>query len=120
MNMKNRQRLFWSVILLLNVGTWLTSCVCPKQRSTGLPMIKCEPVDVTVQPGQKAVFEVDARGKNLLYQWYFNDKPMGSEKGGRERVLVIPSARESDMGSYYAEIESTDLYGGPIGVRTRS
>jgi len=132
--MNNRQRRFWTGVLALTAGVWLAGCACPYKNvgtvckvneDRGLATIKCQPVDVEVAQGDTAVFAVDAKGKELIYQWYFRGESgvadvVGSgTTGGRTAQLTVSDVQPPKGGFYYCEIDSTSPLGPPVRTRTR-
>jgi hypothetical protein len=136
--MKNKQRAFWTGMLACSVGIWLTGCactgkkggfvVCKDNEQKGYATIACQPVDVEKAQGETAVFEVKAKGKNLVYQWFFRGTagygdvvdPNPSETvGGKTAQLTVLDVGSAKGGFYWCEIESTGLYGAPVRTRTR-
>ena len=119
----NKLRLVCAYLLLTAFGLSLTGCksLCPANEKAGVATIFCQPVDTGVAPNQQAEFEVRAKGKELTYQWYFNDRPVGDGvKGGRTSRLIIPSVTRDKLGFYWCEINAVDpLMGTPTRTRTR-
>jgi hypothetical protein len=82
---------------------------CKDNVDAGLPIIRCQPLDVSVQPGTKASFYVEATGNNLTYQWHF----LGN---GATDYVPIPNATQpllvkdpvgaADYGLYSCTIRS--------------
>src|SRR5207253_2159088 len=127
--MKNMQRLLWTGFLAVNVGFWLAGCtICPKNKSKGIAIITCQPMDVETNADQPAVFKVKAKGKDLVYQWYFHSTnceslpvDSGTTSGGQTNELTVlhVSSDPSNLGFYWCRIESSDYWGAPIRTRTR-
>jgi hypothetical protein len=71
----------------------------------GAPLITSQPATVVVYPGSPATFSVTAIGRPVLsYQWLKGGSPVGLNSP----TLSIPSAQQSDAGSYQVSITNTD------------
>ncbi len=132
--MKNRVRWFWTAVLSFSAGLWMTGCVCPQKNvanvckvneDRGLAAISCQPVDVEAAQGDTVVFAVDAKGKDLVYQWYFRGESgvagvVGTGTiGGRAAQLTVQDVASAKAGAYWCEIDSTGVWGAPVRTRTR-
>jgi hypothetical protein len=51
--------------------------------------------------GKEASMEVQATGKELVYQWYYDEMPL---QGAINPSYVIPSVSQADFGAYYVEV----------------
>jgi hypothetical protein len=51
--------------------------------------------------GEEASMEVQASGKDLVYQWYRNGAPLS---GTVNSCYLIPSVSQTDFGAYYVEV----------------
>jgi hypothetical protein len=74
-------------------------------------------MDTTVAQGGQATFEVKAVGKNLIYQWYFNNNEI---QGARDPQLVVSGATAAKVGFYHCELDSADSIDTQTRTRTRS
>jgi hypothetical protein len=139
--MKNKQRLFWTGVLVWSGAIWLIGCsttqtdgsgaasagdgVCLTNKLKGLAIITCQPMDQEVSQGQQAVFKVKATGKNLAYQWYFKGnagcgEPVGAgTSGGRTQELTVGAVSSAKGGFYWCEIDSEGALSIPVRTRTR-
>ena len=68
------------------------------------PSIVSQPQDLTVLPGQNAVFTVTASGSAPLgYQWYDNNTLLPNATSG---TLTVSNVQPSDAGSYYVVVSN--------------
>ena len=86
----------------------LTSCIATLTVTPQLPVIKTQPKDVMVKPGDKAEFKVKVSGKNVFYQWYRCDTADGLwvEIEGANKASYQIIAQESDFGCQFRCIAS--------------
>ena len=86
----------------------LTSCIATLTVTPQLPVIKTQPKDVMVKPGDKAEFKVKVSGKNVFYQWYRCDAADGLwvEIEGANKASYQIIAQESDFGCQFRCIAS--------------
>lgn len=74
----------------------------------GPPLIEMDPVDVVIQKGNTAVFEVSAVSTiPMTYQWYWNDytsiRPLPGETNA---ILVIENASPANNGEYFVVVSN--------------
>ncbi len=70
----------------------------------GTPVqIMMNPVSDTVCPGTRVRFHVKGLGSNLTYKWYFNNSVI---VGANSDSLIIPSAQNSNAGSYKVDVSA--------------
>lgn len=74
----------------------------------GPPLIELDPVDVTIQRGGTAMFEVSAVSSiPMTYQWYWNDyasiKPV---PGATNQILIIQNASPTNSGEYFVVVSN--------------
>ncbi|NSW93747.1 MAG: PKD domain-containing protein, partial [Bacteroidales bacterium] len=84
--------------------------------------ITLAPSDITICTGQNAVFEADASGSSLSWQWYVN---MGSGfvpatdnsyiSGSRTRILTVTNA-QSSFNNWVFRAVATGICGAPAGT----
>jgi hypothetical protein len=63
-----------------------------------------QPVPQEVQLGQTATFEVEATagpGEPIIYQWYFNGRPL---QGQTQPILTISSVQSTNVGTYFVRV----------------
>jgi hypothetical protein len=70
-----------------------------------LPEILTQPVSKVVTPGDKAVFDVEAVGQDLRYQWFHNGQPLA---GATSPLLPLENVTDSHAGVYLARITNPD------------
>lgn len=74
-----------------------------------VPILTCQPLDVSVRAGGRAVFYTEAQGKNLRYQWYFIGGGESAEPqelaSANQPVLEIPSVGPTHYGLYSCAVE---------------
>jgi hypothetical protein len=78
-----------------------------------LPIITSSPQSVVVGEGDNVTFKVAAQGVRLLYQWFFNGKPLKpsrEEEGGKKKDLKLKNVEPEDVGLYFVRIY-TDVAG---------
>lgn len=74
----------------------------PAGSDTAAPVIITHPASVTVNEGDKAVFEVNARGSMIQYQWKKNGADINGATG---KTLIIPNVSISDNGvEFFVEV----------------
>lgn len=95
---------------------------CTQNEKAGLATIVCQPVDISVAEHDPATFEVQVKGRDLVYQWYFKDGPVSEGmKGGRTNSLTVSDLTTNKQGYYWCEIDSSDpVWGAPVRTRTRA
>jgi hypothetical protein len=110
------------------VGATGCKSVCLANKKAGLATIVCQPMDVEVtNKDQRIEFKVQAIGRDLTYQWYFNSTALqDSGKEGRgysgvnEPKLVVSHFTADKIGFYHCEIDSKDCLSLPLRTATRS
>lgn len=65
--------------------------------------ISKHPVNDTACSNQSFMFECNAFGENLTYQWYFNSSPIS---GANSSIYEKMMAEITDAGSYYCEVSN--------------
>lgn len=99
------------------------SPVCKENTEAGLPMIQCQPLDATVTGKEEtAVFNVNADGKDLAFQWYRDGRPLADTdgfQGAKKQQLLVSDVPHGKVGNYFCRIISTDSSGFPINTDTR-
>jgi hypothetical protein len=70
------------------------------------PVIIAEPQSVTVDEGSEAIFEVQATGSELSYQWYKNSVPIA---GATAPILTIASTLLTDDGASFQVVVSNAI-----------
>ena len=83
---------------------------CQANLDAELPIITCQPVDLTNALGTRAIFSVMARGNGALtYQWYHGGATSSefvAMPGENQRRLIIPTVTKADYGAYFCVIAS--------------
>ena len=93
-------------VLLSNPYGAVTSA--PGQLTVGLaaPSISAQPQNLTVIPGQFAIFSVTATGSQpLIYQWYYNTNTLLAS--GTGATLILTNVQPTDAGSYSVVVSNT-------------
>ncbi len=67
------------------------------------PVINQQPINIEALLGEDVVFNVDAVGENLTYQWKFEDQELFGEN---EATLTILAIEPEDAGNYNVVINS--------------
>jgi hypothetical protein len=101
----------YTVIVSNNISGTPNTTVSVPVFAKFAPFITNQPVSVTINPGQSALFFVGvlADTNNLTYQWSFN----GSELSDATRSsLTITNAQSTDAGSYSVAV--SNAFGGTI------
>jgi len=85
------------------------SSACKENLNAGIPIIICQPLDATAQPGTKASFYVEATGHNLTYQWHFLGNGAADYEAipnATQPLLVKDPVGTADYGLYYCTVRS--------------
>ena len=119
MNKQTFEIIVCAALTGLALGATGCKCVYPANKQAGLAIIVAQPMDQQVSPKEAAVFEVEAKGSNLSYQWFFERTNSGyavpNEQGPR---LVVPGSRSSREGFYWCLVNSESKQG-VLQTRTR-
>lgn len=110
---------------MMAVGATGCKSVCKANKDAGLATIVCQPMNQTVGDKDTAAFEVKACGRELEYQWYYNDgtKPIPLEDTngfcGAHRSQLFISNVTNHVGHYSCRIVSYDVEENPAVTETR-
>ncbi|WP_158267581.1 T9SS type A sorting domain-containing protein [Adhaeribacter arboris] len=90
----------------VNISNNATNCTSPAEIEAACTptTITAQPNDVTVCTGEKAIFQVEATGSNLTYQWRKGTKPI---PGATSPTYSIEAVSAEDAGDYSVEVIGT-------------
>jgi len=115
------------IIALVAIGglvAGLAGCskVCHQNELKGVPLILCQPIDRTIQVDTDAELSVEAVGNIVSYHWFFNNGGTNDLElaSSSDPKLRIPKFADSNVGSYWCELETTNRWGQPTLTRTRT
>ncbi len=80
------------------------------QAGKDIPVITAQPESQVVKAGEKAIFRVEASGKDLKYQWYYQ-KSLSSDwvkvsKNGTSASYSLKAAEKHDLYAYRCEVSN--------------